>query len=357
MNAEVFFWFLVGTAALEALGIYLTAAAMRTVIASRGFRTKVRNVPEPEETTPAAISEGIPLKALSLTGALLAAGSLQATPLAEVHFVDATATDLWVVGLVNVFLLAVFFYMRRMLDQLVNVDKLAAAEAEEKAPSRLMQLLTDAVPIEEEFRVETDHEYDGIRELDNNLPPWWKWGFAASIVFAVIYLTHYHVTKTGDLQVAAYHHEMEVEQAKVLAYLKEQALNVDEHSVTAMTSDADLSKGKATFTEYCAVCHGDNGEGKVGPNLTDEYWLYGNDIKTIFTTVKYGANRGMKSWQDELNPVQMQEVSSYIRTLVGTAPVNPKDPEGKLMPEQTTPEPQEAPAGSDPTEPIAMQQP
>lgn len=338
MNTEVMFWFLVGTAILEAIGIYLTSSALRALVGSRSFRDKVRNLEEAEES-----SESNAMHAAKTLLVLLAStATLSATaqaPILEVHLVDVSHADLWVVGFINVFLLIVFWYLRRTLDRLVHVEQISEGVAAERVPSKVMQWLTDAVPVGQEHTVETDHEYDGIRELDNNLPPWWKWGFVGTIIFAAVYLVHYHVTKTGDLQIAEYTLHMEEEQAKVLAFLESQALNVDENTVTVMTEAGQLAAGAATFDQYCKVCHSADGGGKVGPNLTDEYWLYGNDIKDIFKTIKYGANRGMKSWQDELNPVQMQEVASYIRTLVGTTPADPKAPEGDLYPEgESTPD-------------------
>ena len=230
-------------------------------------------------------------------------------------------------------LLGVIWYLKTLMFSIVNIDKTEDELAFKETPKNkksLVRILTDAVPLEEEESVETDHEYDGIRELDNNLPPWWKWGFYMSIVFAIIYLFNYHVFKTGDLQIEAYQKEIIKAEKDIQLYLASQAMNVDENSVVYMTEKADLNQGKSLFNNYCAVCHGGAGEGVVGPNLTDEYWIHGGSINDVFRTIKYGAQRGMKSWKDELNPIQIQQVSSFIVSLRGSNPSNPKSPEGAL---------------------------
>lgn len=134
--------------------------------------------------------------------------------------------------------------------------------------------------------------------------------------------------KFGDLQIESYNKEMAQSKIDVQAYLESQSMNVDENSVTRMTDTKDINNGAATFSKYCKVCHGDAGQGTVGPNLTDKYWLYGGNVNGVFKTIKYGAQRGMKSWKDELNPIEMQEVASYILSLGGSNPPNPKAPEG-----------------------------
>jgi cytochrome c oxidase cbb3-type subunit 3 len=201
----------------------------------------------------------------------------------------------------------------------------------------LTQILNDTVPIEEEESIMTDHEYDGIRELDNNLPPWWKWGFYISIVFAFVYMINYHLLGT-PLQVEEYTQSIEKGEQEVQAYLASQSMNVDETSVVQLLDAVDLKSGKGIFIQYCVVCHKEDGGGSVGPNLTDVYWIHGGDIKDLFKTIKYGANNGMKSWKDELNPVQMQEVASYILTMGGTNPPDAKAPEGdEFIPATSSP--------------------
>lgn len=244
-------------------------------------------------------------------------------------------TLLWSMAVLDSVLLLLLMYMRNLMETVlrmdprykVYMDKKAASLAKKKKVS-LVQVLQGGVPIEEEASVMTDHEYDGIHELDNALPPWWKYGFYLSIVFAFVYLINYHLMGS-PLQIEEYTNSIEQGEQEVQAYLASQSMNVDETSVERMLDAADLQAGLGTFKQYCVACHKEDGGGSVGPNLTDIYWIHGGDIKDIFKTIKYGANNGMKSWKDELNPVQMQQVASYIMSLGGTNPVDPKEPEGE----------------------------
>lgn len=229
-----------------------------------------------------------------------------------------TRSDVWMLAIIDIVLLLVFFYLRGMANQMIDLAypkaiKDKKVKLSKQAPA--IKILTDVVPIEEEESIMMDHEYDGIRELDNNLPPWWKWGFYITVIIAPIYLFYYHVYNRDGLQAAEYEISMAKANAEVEAYLIASALNVDEKSVVQLTEPTDVSDGKKIFDKNCVVCHGAGGEGVVGPNLTDDYWIYEGDIVGVFSTVKYGAEKGMKSWKDELNPVQIQQVSSYILTL------------------------------------------
>ncbi|HET6992610.1 MAG TPA: cbb3-type cytochrome c oxidase N-terminal domain-containing protein, partial [Bacteroidia bacterium] len=175
--------------------------------------------------------------------------------------------------------------------------------------SKLMKSLTDAVPIEEESAILMDHDYDGIRELDNNLPPWWKYGFYVTIVVAVIYLLHFHVFHTGKLSIEEYNQELKDGEAQVAEYKKTARDIVDETTVTKLTDATSLSEGHAIFKANCVPCHGEFGEGKegLGPNFTDDYWLHGGSIQSVFKSIKYGwTDKGMKSWQQDLKPNEIQ---------------------------------------------------
>jgi cytochrome c oxidase cbb3-type subunit 3 len=187
-------------------------------------------------------------------------------------------------------------------------------------------------PVTEEAGMDMGHDYDGIRELDNKLPPWWKYGFYATMIFAVIYLWRYHVSHSAPLQDEEY--AIAVQQAAVQkeAYLKMAANNVDETTVKLLTAPADLEAGKAVFQSTCFACHGKNGEGGVGPNLTDSYWLHGGSIQEVFKTIKYGwPDKGMKSWKDDYSPSQIAQIASYVKSLAGTNPPNAKPPQGTLV--------------------------
>lgn len=233
-------------------------------------------------------------------------------------------TDLWIFTGINLILLFLLLYLKNLFN---NFYYMVVPRKEKKAKpmKALTRTLTDAVPIEEEKSILMDHEYDGIRELDNNLPPWWIYGFYCTIIFAVAYLFHYHVFKTGNSQAENYKIEMVTAQKEVDEYLKSQAMNVDETNVTLLEGAEDLASGKAVFTANCTACHKD-GQGDIGPNLTDKFWLYGNDIKDVFSSIKNGRPNGMPEHASKLNPIQTQQVSSYVLSLKYKAG---REPQGK----------------------------
>lgn len=198
-------------------------------------------------------------------------------------------------------------------------------------------VLTKAVPIEQEADVMLDHNYDGIKELDNNLPPWWKWGFYLTILWSVVYLFHYHVFATGKLQKAEYYNEVAIAEAQSLERAEKMKDFVSAETVLALNDEAAISAGKDIYTKNCVACHGANGEGGVGPNFTDQYWIHGGGIKNIFKTVTVGVpSKGMISWKSQLSPKQIQQVGSYILTFQGTKPANPKEPQGDLWVDPTS---------------------
>ncbi len=216
-------------------------------------------------------------------------------------------------------------------------DEIPVVEAPKKQKEKtiLDKFISDAVEIENEESVLLDHDYDGIKELDNNLPPWWKYGFYLTIIVAVLYLINYHVTGSSPLQAEEYNISIKKAEAEIAEFMKTSANNVDESSVKMLDSPADLSAGKDIFLATCSACHGKFGEGTVGPNLTDDYWLHSGSIKDIFKTIKYGyPDKGMKSWKEDYSPIQIAQVTSYIRTLRGTNPPKPKDKQGDLYIEE-----------------------
>ena len=195
------------------------------------------------------------------------------------------------------------------------------------------QFFTKAIPLEKEADMLLDHDYDGIKELDNALPPWWKYGFYITIVVAVFYILKFEVWHTGMNPTQEYAEEMSAAKIQTDAYLASAKENVDENSVVQLDA-AGAAAGKEIFTKTCVACHLAEGQGSVGPNLTDEYWIHGGGVKDIFKTIKYGyPDKGMQSWQTTYSPVQMQQLATYIRTLKGTNPPNPKAPQGDLYKE------------------------
>ncbi|MDX5347548.1 MAG: c-type cytochrome [Hymenobacteraceae bacterium] len=173
----------------------------------------------------------------------------------------------------------------------------------------------------------TDHDYDGITEFDNDLPPWWKYMFYVTIVFSFVYMGYYHIFKDGRTMEEEYQAEMQ--QAALFKASSED----DPNAVTDFTTLTDasaLENGKNLYLQNCAACHGNDGEGKVGPNLTDEYWMHGGDVNDIFKTIKFGVtNKGMVAWNGKLSKDQILEVSSYILSLKGSNPANAKEPQGE----------------------------
>ncbi len=173
-----------------------------------------------------------------------------------------------------------------------------------------------------------DHEADGIRELDNKLPRWWVWLFYLSIAFAAVYLVYYHLIGAGDLQASEYRREMDRgEKVKAAALLK---FEVNIEQMRASMDPAVLAKGQQTFKTLCAPCHREDGGGLVGPNLTDDYWIHGanfcDHLKVIWNGV---PEKGMVTWKGVLKPTDIEAVASYVVTLNGTHPPNPKPPENQ----------------------------
>ncbi|QSE96304.1 cbb3-type cytochrome c oxidase N-terminal domain-containing protein [Fulvivirga lutea] len=256
----------------------------------------------------------------------------------------STNTALYIVAgfvfIVALLVLGVSVVVLRLLRVMVRqeLEKKATEKGvefveEESWWSKFMQKANDAVPVEEEETVLLDHNYDGIRELDNHLPPWWKWMFYLSIVFAVVYMLGYHVIGNMPLQLEEYKAEVYAANEAAKARLANAPVeNVDANSVVAITDAASLQKGKQIYLNNCSQCHKDLGEGGIGPNLTDDYWLHGGDISSVFTTIQKGVpEKGMISWEPLLSPTQMQNVASYILTLRGTNPPNAKEPQGELF--------------------------
>lgn len=192
--------------------------------------------------------------------------------------------------------------------------------------------LLGSKPIEEEGEIILDHNYDGIKELDNDLPPWWLYGFYISIIFAAVYLLRYHVFN-GPSQIDELETELAEARTAIDAYKKTAKGLVDVNTVTQLTEAADLAAGKKIFETNCVACHMADGGGGIGPNLTDKHWILGGDIKSVFKTVSEGgrSGKGMIAWKAQLKPLEMAQVASYVLTFQGTTPANPKAAEGDLM--------------------------
>ena len=185
--------------------------------------------------------------------------------------------------------------------------------------------------IEEEHEIILDHNYDGIKELDNKLPPWWIYLFYITILFAAVYLVRFEVFNDYT---QAEEYEAEVAQAKIeIEEWKKTAKNlVDVNTITLLTEVEDIKAGQAIFNTRCVACHKADGGGGIGPNLTDDYWILGGGIKNVFNTISEGgrSGKGMVPWKNELKPLEMAQVASYVLNFQGTTPAEPKDPEGEI---------------------------
>ena len=202
----------------------------------------------------------------------------------------------------------------------------------------LMKKLTKSVPIEKESELLLEHDYDGIKELDNNLPPWWVYLFYACIIFAVVYLVRFEIMG-ADNQEMELKKEMAQAQIDIAEYKKTAPDLMDEKTVTLLTDPADLAAGKAIYTANCVACHRADAGGQIGPNLTDDQWILGGGIKNVFHTLVNGGRdgKGMISWKATLKPKQMQEVASYVLSLKGSNPKDPKAPEGEIWVDPSAP--------------------
>lgn len=328
------FYFMIALTVVLIIAIFVMQNAVNTLIKSDYFRNRIKEIDEAKEG-----NGGIK----TLIAIIVFIGFV-ASPSHALEFMPAgTAeegmpwllvenSDLWVMVIIDLILLAVLLYMRRMFKSFARMTQTEEEAVEESAEAlkKVNSILTDAVPIEEEHTILMHHEYDGIRELDNNLPPWWVWGFYATIVFSVIYLFNYHILGTSDLQIEAYNKEIKQAEIDVQNYLDKMAMNVDENTATLMTDASDLSKGGELFEVNCVACHGPQGGGNIGPNLTDNAWVYGYEIGNLFKTIKNGTANGMPEHASKLNPVQIQQVASYVLSL---DEVDGKEPEGTIIEE------------------------
>lgn len=226
--------------------------------------------------------------------------------------------------------------VRQVLYQLMSPEERLEKERKENLPlaerawyKKLMKKLTKTKSVEEEHELVLNHEYDGIKELDNELPPWWVYLFYATIVFSVVYLARYELFG-GDTQIDEFNKSMELARIQVEEYKKNAPDLLTAEQVTVLTDASALATGKVLYDINCIACHKADGGGSIGPNLTDEYWILGGSIKDIFNTIMEGGRdgKGMIAWKQQLSPTEIQQISSYIVTLQGTNPPDAKEPEG-----------------------------
>jgi cytochrome c oxidase cbb3-type subunit 3 len=185
-------------------------------------------------------------------------------------------------------------------------------------------------PLDREQDLLMKHTYDGIAELDNPTPPWFMYLFYSSIIFGLIYGAYYHVYQDGNIQETEYKTEVIAAEKARESYMKQFAQTINEENAKVLSTVKDLTKGSQIYSMNCVACHGDKGQGGVGPNLTDKFWIHGGGIKDLFKTIKHGVpEKGMIAWEKSLNPIQIQQVASFVLTLQGTNPPGAKEPQGE----------------------------
>jgi cytochrome c oxidase cbb3-type subunit III len=264
------------------------------------------------------------------------------------YYGSLSALSFWtlttVLGL-ELLIIFVLLYFIRNLWRILNPVPVKLTVDGKKAPSWIKttwanldkRFFTKAAPIEQEADILLDHDYDGIRELDNALPPWWKYGFYITIFVAIFYILKFEVWHTGMNPTEEYNTEMSEAKIETDAYLASMKENVDENTVV-MLDAVGIATGKTLYTKTCVACHSPNGAGGVGPNLTDNYSIHGATIKDIFKTIKYGwPDKGMQAWQSNFSPVEMQQIASYVKSLVNTNVADGKAPQGELNKEEAAP--------------------
>lgn len=223
-----------------------------------------------------------------------------------------------------------------IIDQLMSPEERARKEELDSMPlselpfiKNILQKLTKSRPLASEKEIELEHDYDGIKELDNDLPPWWVYLFYATIIFGVIYIGKYHLFG-GDNQIQELEKDMMIAQKEIEEYKKTAPDLLTADKVVLLTDAGDIAAGKAIYDANCVACHRADGGGGIGPNLTDEYWILGGDVKEIFNTIMEGGRdgKGMVAWKQQIKPSDIQKVASYILSLQGTNPADGKAPEG-----------------------------
>lgn len=325
-NAKVFYA-LVAMAIILLLAIVMISSAIKRYIATDYFKNRLGKTGNDENVKKKSSWKSGGLKSLVLViiGTTFIAGSSNALEfmrpgdaVENQPWLLVETYDLYAMVALDILLLGVLLYLRKLFNGFVGMvteDKAAGAEAPDTI-SKVSNILTDVVAIEDEGTIMLHHEYDGIRELDNNLPPWWVWMFYGTIVFAVVYMFNYHILGTADLQIAAYDKEIAEAEIEKEAYRKSMAMNIDETNAVVMTEASDLAKGKELFATNCVTCHAAKGEGYIGPNLTDNAWIYGYDISSIYKTIRVGSPNGkMPEHESKMNPIEIQQVTSFVMAM------------------------------------------
>jgi len=199
---------------------------------------------------------------------------------------------------------------------------------------KFMKSMTKANELGTEKDIMLDHDYDGIKELDNVLPPWWLYGFYITIAISIFYYTQVFYNSEKYSQAEEYAAEVAKGKEEVEAYKAANPELFNTDNIVAFTDDENLAKGKELFTtKTCFACHLNDLGGSIGPNLTDNVWILGGDVKSIFNTLTNGGRpgKGMIAWESTITREERIQLASYIISMQGTSPANPKAPEGDII--------------------------
>jgi cytochrome c oxidase cbb3-type subunit 3 len=271
------------------------------------------------------------MKKIKLTAMLLGISSMAMAQTADNTELPFYQVLISIIITLLAFTLILVIYTLQKVAQLLKREAMGDRYLEVEEQTMWEKLLS-LKPLSAEKDVELDHDFDGIKELNNPIPPWFNVLFYGTIVAAFVYILYFHVFEAGNLQAQEYKNELVVAEKQKADYVKKAGNLIDENSVTLLTDASKIKEGEQVYATKCAVCHGEKGEGKVGPNLTDEFWLHGGSIQEVFKSIKYGwPAKGMVAWQNSMNGAQMQELASYILSLQGTNPAGAKEAQGEKV--------------------------
>lgn len=262
--------------------------------------------------------------------------SLVNDPLLPLYITAAAVVLLFIfVTLVTIYVIRVLNYLTQESARENALRSGLTYARKESWWKRFVQRMNASVPLEKESDIELEHSYDGIRELDNHLPPWWKWLFNGTIAFAVLYMLVYHVTDSLPLSQDEYKRELAMAEEEMKKYQSSQPqVVIDENTIEYNADPAAIEKGKSVFmNSNCGGCHrGDGGGNTIGPNLADEYWLHGGEIRNIFQTIKNGVvEKGMPAWGKAMSAQDVRDVTFFVMSLQGTNPPDAKPPQGEIF--------------------------
>lgn len=259
----------------------------------------------------------------------------EAAPAANPYFTHLSQTSFYLLVSVIIVELAVIIsllFVLRFLAGIKRKRKPAKAAVPGKPRVSWMEKINNTKTVDAAAEADEDmgHDFDGIHELNNPTPPWWKWGFVFTVCFGIVYFWRTEISHSAPGQLEELAAAEEKAAVAKEEYLKKAANNIDESNVVLLTNPDDLAVGQKMFISNCAPCHGPQGQGVVGPNLTDDYWLHGGKINEVFKTIKYGvADKGMKAWQEDFSPKQLAQLASFIKSIHGSNPPNAKEAQGQ----------------------------